>query len=81
MASCVTFTQFNMQNNNDQQSDTRSESSSMDSDWSDLKSIAMELGVTNLDNLHTERFKIDRQKLCDMIQSKVLIFLEKFILT
>lgn len=70
-----------MQNNNDQQSDTRSESSSMDSDWSDLKSIAMELGVTNLDNLHTERFKIDRQKLCDMIQSKVWIFLEKFILT
>lgn len=56
---------------NEQQSDTRSESSSLDSDWSDLKSIAVQLGVTDLDNLYTERFKIDRQKLSDMIKCKL----------
>lgn len=68
MASCATFSQLNM--HDEQQTDTRSEISSLDSDWSDLKSIAVQLGVTDLDNLYTERFKIDRQKLSDMIKSE-----------
>lgn len=51
-------------------SESQSEISSVDSDWSDLRSIAAQLGVTNLDDLHSERFKIDRQKLEDMIKGE-----------
>jgi protein bicaudal C len=51
-------------------SETQSEISSVESDWSDLRSIAAQLGVANPDDLHTERFKIDRQKLEDMIKSE-----------
>lgn len=51
-------------------SETQSEISSIDSDWSDIKSIAMQLGVANPDELVTQRFKVDRQKLENMIISK-----------
>ncbi|EDW77980.2 uncharacterized protein Dwil_GK24769, isoform B [Drosophila willistoni] len=44
-------------------SETQSEISSVDSDWSDIRAIALKLGVQNPDELHTERFKVDRQKL------------------
>jgi hypothetical protein len=46
-----------------------SEISSVESDFSDLKSIAMGLGITDPDDVYTERFKIDRLKLEDMIKS------------
>ena len=49
-------------------SETQSEISSMDSDWSDIRAIALKLGVANPDDLHTERFKVDRQKLEQMIK-------------
>lgn len=49
-------------------SETQSEISSMDSDWSDIRAIAMKLGVQNPDDLHTERFKVDRQKLEQLIK-------------
>lgn len=51
-------------------SETQSEISSVDSDWSDIRAIAMKLGVANPDDLHTERFKVDRQKLEQMIKGK-----------
>lgn len=50
-------------------SETPSEVSSVNSDWSDLQTIAAELGVTNLEDLYTERFKVDRTKLSSMITS------------
>lgn len=50
-------------------SETQSEISSVDSDWSDIRAIAMKLGVSNPDDLHTERFKVDRQKLEQMIKA------------
>jgi protein bicaudal C len=56
-------------------SESHSEISSVDSDWSDLRSIAAQLGVANPDDLHTERFKIDRQKLEEMIKSESQILL------
>lgn len=67
MASCVAYNQLFLQD--DPRSDTHSEVSSAESDWSDMKSIAMQLGIANVDDLYTERFKIDRQKLSEMIQS------------
>jgi len=51
-------------------SESQSEISSVDSDWSDLKNIAAQLGVSNVDDLATERFKVDRLKLENMIKSK-----------
>uniref|UniRef100_A0A336LJF4 CSON006372 protein n=1 Tax=Culicoides sonorensis TaxID=179676 RepID=A0A336LJF4_CULSO len=69
MASLAHFSQKNTQD--EHQSDTKSESSSLDSDWSDLKSIAAQLGISNVENLYTERFKIDRQKLIDMLKTKI----------
>lgn len=51
-------------------SESQSEISSVDSDWSDIKSIALKLGVPNADDLVSERFKVDRQKLESMIRSK-----------
>ncbi|XP_058987382.1 protein bicaudal C [Musca domestica] len=50
-------------------SETQSEISSVDSDWSDIRAIALKLGVSNPDDLHTERFKVDRQKLEQMIKA------------
>lgn len=52
-------------------SESQSEISSVDSDWSDIKSIALKLGVANADDLVSERFKVDRQKLESMIQSEL----------
>ncbi|KAM8716534.1 hypothetical protein ACLKA7_003415 [Drosophila subpalustris] len=49
-------------------SETQSEISSVDSDWSDIRAIALKLGVQNPDDLHTERFKVDRQKLEQLIK-------------
>ena len=46
-----------------------SEISSVESDFSDLKSIAAGLGILDLEEVYTERFKIDRMKLEDMIKS------------
>lgn len=56
-------------------SETQSEISSVDSDWSDIRAIANKLGVQNPDDLHTERFKVDRQKLENMIKSEFFIFI------
>lgn len=51
-------------------SDTRSEASSVASEWSDINSnFALQLGV-NKEDLKDERFKIDRQKLENMIKGK-----------
>lgn len=47
-----------------------SEISSVESDFSDLKSIAAGLGIIDPEEVYTERFKIDRIKLEDMIKSK-----------
>lgn len=47
-----------------------SEISSVESDFSDLKSIAAGLGIMDPEEVYTERFKIDRLKLEDMIKSK-----------
>lgn len=55
------------------QSESQSEISSESSDWSDLKSIAVKLGINNPDDMVTERFKVDRQKLETMIKSIYLI--------
>jgi protein bicaudal C len=60
-------------------SESQSEISSVDSDWSDLRSIAAQLGVANPDDLYTERFKIDRQKLEEMIQSEFFVFYNFFL--
>uniref|UniRef100_A0A1A9WTZ7 SAM domain-containing protein n=1 Tax=Glossina brevipalpis TaxID=37001 RepID=A0A1A9WTZ7_9MUSC len=54
-------------------SDTQSEISSTDSDWSDIKTIANKLGITNPEELYTERFKVDRQKLEQMIKAESYI--------
>lgn len=48
-----------------------SEISSVESDFSDLKSIAAGLGIIDPDEVYTERFKIDRIKLEDMIKSEL----------
>lgn len=58
-------------------SETQSEISSADSDWSDIRSIALKLGVQNPDDLHTERFKVDRQKLENLIKSNFCITFTK----
>lgn len=46
-----------------------SELSSVDS-FSDLRTVAISLGITDPDEIYTERFKIDRTKLEDMIKRK-----------
>lgn len=55
-------------------SDSQSEISSVDSDWSDIRGIALQLGVSDPDELTNERFKVDRQKLESMIKGKFLFF-------
>lgn len=57
-----------------QSSESQSEaSSSAESDWSDINSIALQMGLHPKD-LCVERFKVDRQKLENMIKSIVLPF-------
>lgn len=51
-----------------------SELSSVESDFSDLKSIVAGLGIVDFEEVYTERFKIDRAKLEDMIKSKLKLF-------
>lgn len=51
-------------------SESQSEISSVESDFSDLKSIAEKLGVLNAEDLYMERFKIDRSKLEDLIRGE-----------
>lgn len=51
-----------------QSSETQSEISSVESGFSDLKAIAVQLGVNNPDDLYMERFKIDRTKLEDLLR-------------
>lgn len=53
-----------------------SEISSVESDFSDLKSIAAGLGIVDPDEVYTERFKIDRLKLEEMIKSKLWFLVE-----
>uniref|UniRef100_A0A182J0X5 Uncharacterized protein n=1 Tax=Anopheles atroparvus TaxID=41427 RepID=A0A182J0X5_ANOAO len=67
MASCSSFSRHIFLNGGPP-SETTSEISSVESDWGDLRSIAAQLGVANPDDLHVERFKVDRQKLEDMIK-------------
>lgn len=52
-------------------SSASSEISSVESEFSDLKSIADCLGIVDLEEIFTERFKIDRLKLEDMIKSEI----------
>lgn len=54
----------NVQQSIESQSET---SSSAESDWSDINSIALQLGL-HPGNVHVERFKVDRQKLENMIK-------------
>lgn len=49
-----------------------SEISSVDS-FSDLRTIAAGLGITDPEEIYTERFKIDRTKLEEMIKRESLI--------
>lgn len=58
-------------------SETHSEISSVESNWSDIKAIALKLGVSDPDDLHTERFKIDRQKLEQLIQGNLVFMWKK----
>lgn len=54
-----------------QSSESQSEaSSSAESDWSDINSMALQMGL-NPKDLCVERFKVDRQKLENMIKSIV----------
>lgn len=57
-----------------QSSESQSEISSIGSNWSDIRSIALRLGITNEADLTNERFKIDRQKLETMIKSMAMQF-------
>ncbi|XP_052864286.1 protein bicaudal C [Anopheles cruzii] len=67
MASCSPFNKHIFLNGGPP-SETTSEISSVESDWGDLRLIAAQLGVANPDELHVERFKVDRQKLEEMIK-------------
>lgn len=60
-----------MYRNVQQSSESQSEaSSSAESDWSDINSIALQMGLHPKD-LCVERFKVDRQKLENMIKSEI----------
>lgn len=48
-----------------------SEISSVESDFSDMRTIAAGLGITEQEEIYTERFKIDRSKLEDMLKCKL----------
>lgn len=51
-------------------SESQSEISSIESDFSDFRVIGAQLGILNAEDVYTERFKIDRTKLEEMIRSK-----------
>ncbi|XP_058818853.1 protein bicaudal C [Topomyia yanbarensis] len=68
MTSCTPFNKHIFINGGPPSETTGSEISSVESDWGDLRLIAAQLGVANPDDLHVERFKVDRQKLEDMIK-------------
>lgn len=51
-------------------SELSSEVSSAESDFSDLRTIAAGLGIADPEEIYTERFKIDRTKLEDMIKGE-----------
>lgn len=53
-----------------------SELSSVESDFSDLNKIIAGLGIIDPEEVYTERFKIDRLKLEEMIKSKFDISLK-----
>lgn len=55
-------------------SELSSEVSSAESDFSDLRTIAAGLGINDPEEIYTERFKIDRTKLEDMIKSELKCF-------
>lgn len=59
----------NVQQSIESQSET---SSSAESDWSDITSIALQMGL-HPDSVSIERFKVDRQKLENMIKGNELI--------
>lgn len=62
-----------MYRNVQQSSESQSEaSSSAESDWSDIKSIALHMGL-DPEDMCVERFKVDRQKLENMIKGNILI--------
>lgn len=71
MASCVALKHIFLPEDR-ASSETHSEISSVHSDWSDLQTIATQLGIENVDDLYVERFKIDRQQLSNMIQGEVI---------
>lgn len=67
-------TRFSMTGSSGPPSEAQSsEISSVESDFSDLKSIAAGLGIIDPEEVYTERFKIDRLKLEDMIKSKKIV--------
>lgn len=49
-----------------------SDISSVDSEWNDKSSIAAQLGISNPDDMANERFKVDRQKLENLIKGDYL---------
>lgn len=49
-------------------SESQSEISSVDSEWNDKGTIAAQLGISNPDDMANERFKVDRQKLENLIK-------------
>lgn len=65
-------TRFSMAGSSGPPSEAQSsEISSVESDFSDLKSIAAGLGIVDPEEVYTERFKIDRLKLEDMLKSEL----------
>ncbi|XP_059618015.1 protein bicaudal C [Phlebotomus argentipes] len=65
MASFLSLSKIKI-SGSDSRSETQSEVSSADSELNDLRSIAIQLGVS-VDELSVERFKIERQKLESML--------------
>lgn len=60
-----------MYRNNQQSNESQSEvSSSTESEMSDINCIASQLGMSTKD-VHVDRFRVDRQKLENMIKCKV----------
>lgn len=59
---------FNIHGPPSVKSDNQSEISSMDSEFSDIRTVGVTLGI-NPEDIHMERFKIDRMKLEDLLKS------------
>lgn len=73
MTSCTLFNKMSIKTPNGPPSESQSEISSVDSDWSDIRTIALKLGVQNPDDLQTERFKVDRQKLENLFKTDSVV--------